>query len=85
MRMKYELTEQQRAELLEIERQIIALQIRKSQIYAVAPVRYFTETPEEVNAVERIMNEMRIGPLMPKDKIVKLVESEVSGNEYDGE
>ena len=88
MRAEYKLTAQQRAEIAEIERQIFVLQIRKAEIYAVAPVEYITENLEDAKAVERTMKVngyLRSGPLIPKERIVALMESEVSGNEYDGE
>lgn len=85
MRAEYKFTEQQRAEIAEIDRQIMVLQIRKAEIYAMAPVRYFTEKPEEVEAIELVIRTLGNGPLMPKEGIVALMESEVSGNEYDGE
>ena len=88
MRAEYKLTAQQRAEIAEIDRQIFLLQIRKAEIYSVAPVEYITENLEDVKAVERAMKVngyLRNGPLIPKEEIVALMESEVSGNEYDGE
>lgn len=81
MRTEYKFTEQQRAEIAEIDRRIMELQIRKAEIYAMAPVRYFTENPEEAEVVKRVIANLGIGPLIPKERIVALMESEVSGNE----
>ena len=59
MREEYNLSARQKAEILEIDRQIFALQKRKAEIYAIAPVRYLTETPEEAKMVERILEDAR--------------------------
>lgn len=80
MRTEYNFTEYQRAEIEAIDRQIMVLQIRKAEIYAVAPAIYITETPEEVEAVERVIKNLNNGPLIPKERIVALMKSEVSGS-----
>ena len=61
MRSEYILSESKKAELADIDRrlemlyrQIRELEARKAQIYILSPVKYITETPEEVDNVVRI-------------------------------
>ena len=53
MKTIYEFTDEEKAELDRIDREIAALCQRKVDIYITARVKYVTETPEEVKAVER--------------------------------
>ena len=49
MRTEYLLTEEQKAELADIDRQIAALSMRKFDIYMCAPCRYIIEPRDEIN------------------------------------
>ena len=79
MKTIYDLTPEETAALEDIDRQIIALYQKKADIYMRARVKYITETPEEVKAVEReIINRslMYNSHLFPKYGIVKFKKEE---------
>lgn len=75
MRTEYILTDEQKKELAEIDRQILELICRKSEIYLCSPVRYVTETEEEADAIRREewLRYATFGqPLIKNDAIAKL-------------
>lgn len=49
MRTEYLLTDEQKAEITEIDRQIATLSMRKIDIYLCAPCRYIIEPRDEIN------------------------------------
>lgn len=79
MRMEYMLTDEQKREIAEIDRQICDLQIKRSLIYSMASIRYVTETEEEADIVRRLTRERyaRYGqPLLRSDAVDRIVTEE---------
>lgn len=86
MKTIYEFTEAEKAELEDIDRQMMELYKRKAEIYALARVKYVTETREEAEGVEReIMRRAALlnSALIPKDGIVKFVKEAESDGKND--
>lgn len=75
MKTEYMFTEQQKAELAEIDHQIAELCMRKVDIYICAPIRYITETSDEYDAVNKLYCQRLYGitPVINKNCIAKLV------------
>lgn len=75
MKTEYIFTEQEQAELEDIDRQMSMLAWRKADIYLHAQTRYILETPEEIEAARNIerFRAYGIGPVINKDGIVKIV------------
>lgn len=75
MKTEYVFTEQEQAELEDINRQMLILARRKADIYIHAQTRYIMETPEEIEAARNIerFRSYGMGPVIKKDGIVKII------------
>lgn len=80
MKTEYLLTEAQKAELADIDRQIAMLYRRRADIYMRANIRCVTETPEEVEAALRLRSMIYDGSVIPKQGIVKMIFEEDGGD-----
>lgn len=77
MRTEYLLTEEQKAEIADIDRQIAALSMRKFDIYMCAPCRYIIEPRDEINQItlaRAYLDSDR--PLIPKHVIAMKFEED---------
>lgn len=74
MKTEYILSDEQKKQIYELNKKIFDLQMQISTIYAMAPVRYITETEEECDNVRKYICFMD-RPL--KQGIVKFNKSEV--------
>lgn len=75
MLTEYMLTDEQRKQIAEIDKQILDLQIKKSLILMAANFRFTTETKEEFEAVHRLAlsRYATFGqPLIRTDAVVKI-------------
>ena len=73
MKTEYILTAAAKAELEDIERQIMMLYARKADIYAMSAVKYVTETPEEFEAADRMYKFMYGHKPIQTEGIVKMI------------
>lgn len=81
MKTEYLLTEAQKAELADIDRQIEMLCRRRADIYMRSNVRYVTETREGFEAVENYRKFMTYGmPVIRNEGIVKMIFEEDDGD-----
>ena len=75
MKTEYILTDEQKQKIHELNQKIFDLQMQISYIYAMAPVRYITETEEECDNVRKYL--LAIDTQQLKQGIVKIKKSEV--------
>lgn len=79
MRPEYMLTDEQKREIAEIDRQIFDLLMKRSLIYSMARIRYVTETEEEADIVRRLAWDRyaRYGqPVLRNHAVVRIVTEE---------
>lgn len=80
MKTEYLLTESQKAELADIDRQIAMLYRRRADIYMRSNIRCVTETREEFEAALRLHSMIYDGPVIQKQGIVKMIFEEDDGD-----
>ena len=75
MKTEYILSDEQKKQIHELNQKIFDSQMQISNVYAMAPVRYITETEEECDNVRKYILAFDKQPL--KQGIVKFNKSEV--------
>lgn len=86
MRAEYMLTDEQKREIDEIDRQMFELLMKRSLIYSMARIRYVTETEEEADIARRLAWDRyaRYGqPVLRNDAVVRIVTEEKDLSEID--